>query len=252
MNIDTINLIALGWIGLAILLFPIQLWITAPYGRHLRPGWGPVIPSRAAWIIMEAVSPLIFVSLFLIGGANRLQSVWIVFGLWMLHYTHRSLIFPLRTRSHRQTPLVIVASAILFNTVNAGLNGYYLGEFAIGFPEAWGSDPRFLLGLGLFLGGAAINIWADDRLIALRRYKGAADYEIPKGGLFNYVSCPNHLGEIVEWTGFAVMCWNLPALSFAIWTAANLVPRSLSHHRWYRQTFAEYPNGRKAVIPHVV
>ena len=75
---------------------------------------------------------------------------------------------------------------------------------------------------------------------------------MPKGGLFRYVSCPNHFGEIVEWAGFAVMCWNLPALSFAVWTAGNLIPRSLSHHRWYREHFPDYPAERKAVIPFVL
>ena len=57
------------------------------------------------------------------------------------------------------------------------------------------------------------------------------------------------MGEIIEWSGFALMCWNLPALSFAVWTAANLIPRALSHHAWYRRTFPDYPPGRKAVIP---
>jgi len=66
------------------------------------------------------------------------------------------------------------------------------------------------------------------------------------------VSCPNLFGEIVEWSGFAMMCWNLPALSFAIWTAANLIPRAISHHRWYRQRFADYPAARKAVIPFIL
>ena len=70
--------------------------------------------------------------------------------------------------------------------------------------------------------------------------------------MFRYVSCPNHFGEIVEWAGFAVMCWNLPALSFAVWTAGNLIPRALSHHRWYRERFPDYPPERKAVIPFVL
>jgi len=38
---------------------------------------------------------------------------------------------------------------------------------------------------------------------------------------------------------------------FAIWTMANLVPRALAHHRWYRETFADYPPGRKALIPYL-
>jgi steroid 5-alpha reductase family enzyme len=31
-----------------------------------------------------------------------------------------------------------------------------------------------------------------------------------------FISCPNHFGEIIEWIGFAVIAWNLPALSFAV------------------------------------
>jgi 3-oxo-5-alpha-steroid 4-dehydrogenase 1 len=100
----------------------------------------------------------------------------------------------------------------------------------------------------VFVLGVAINLWADNRLIGLRA-PGKPDYTIPRGGLFEWVSCPNHLGEIIQWTGFAIMCWNLPALSFAIWTFANLVPRAVSHHKWYRKTFPEYPKDRRAVIP---
>jgi hypothetical protein len=44
----------------------------------------------------------------------------------------------------------------------------------------------------------------------------------------------------------------MPALSFAIWTIANLLPRALQHHRWYQQTFSEYPAERKAVIPFIL
>ena len=57
------------------------------------------------------------------------------------------------------------------------------------------------------------------------------------------------MGEVIQWSGFALMCWKLPALSFAIWTAANLIPRAWSHHKWYRTSFADYPQGRCAVIP---
>jgi hypothetical protein len=45
------------------------------------------------------------------------------------------------------------------------------------------------------------------------------------------------------------MAWNLPALSFAIWTFANLVPRALNHHNWYKDKFPDYPKNRKAVFP---
>lgn len=35
------------------------------------------------------------------------------------------------------------------------------------------------------------------------------------------------VGEIIEWIGFAVACWSLPAAAFAIYTIANLAPRAI-------------------------
>lgn len=252
MNIDTFNYLMLAWIALAILLFPIQLKITAPYGRHTHKKWGPVIPNKLGWIIMEIVSPLIFAGFFL-GGANiKTTPMWIFFALWMLHYINRSIIFPLRTRTTGKViPVTIVLSAIFFNIVNGGTNGYYLGSLADPYPANWLTDLRFLIGLLVFATGAFINLQSDQILLNLRK-PGETGYKIPKGGLFKYVSCPNHFGEIVEWTGFAILCWNLPALAFAVWTAANLIPRTLSHHKWYREKFEDYPEERKAVIPFLV
>jgi len=110
---------------------------------------------------------------------------------------------------------------------------------------------RFIAGLMMFCAGATINIWSDRRLVALRDHGAPHHYKIPQGGLFRYVSCPNHMGEILEWVGFALACWNLPAFAFVIWTAANLGPRAVARHRWYRPQFADYPKHRKALIPFV-
>jgi steroid 5-alpha reductase family enzyme len=107
---------------------------------------------------------------------------------------------------------------------------------------------RIFLGFLLFFGGAYINIRSDNILLRLRK-PGETDYKIPAGFLFRYVSCPNFLGEMIEWSGFAIMAWNVPALSFAVWTVANLAPRALHHHRWYLEKFSEYPKNRKAFIP---
>ena len=109
-------------------------------------------------------------------------------------------------------------------------------------------DIAFIL---LFLFGFIINIQSDNYLLSLRK-PGESGYSIPKGRWFGLVSCPNHFGEILEWTGFALMAWNLPAFSFAVWTAANLIPRAISHHKWYHAHFEHYPADRKAVIPYLV
>ena len=65
------------------------------------------------------------------------------------------------------------------------------------------------------------------------------------------MACPNYLGEIIEWAGFAIATWSLPGLAFALMTAANLVPRAGANWLWYRRTFPEYPPERKALIPRV-
>jgi len=178
--------------------------------------------------------------------------MWVFFALWTAHYINRSLIFPWRTHTQGKTmPIAIVGSAAAFNIVNAGLNGLYLGWWGEVYAVAWLMDPRFIIGLLVFLAGASINIWSDHRLIGLRS-GGRTGYSIPQGGLFKWVSCPNLMGEIIQWSGFALMCWNWPALSFAVWTAANLIPRAVSHHAWYRRTFPDYPADRRAVVPGLV
>jgi len=46
-----------------------------------------------------------------------------------------------------------------------------------------------------------------------------------------------------------LVAFNLPALSFLIWTIVNLTTRALDHHRWYIKEFPEYDKGRRALIP---
>lgn len=71
-----------------------------------------------------------------------------------------------------------------------------------------------------------------------------------QGGMFEYVSGANFFGEILEWFGFALACWSLPALAFALFTAFNTGPRGVQHHKNYLEKFkGEYPPQRAALIP---
>jgi hypothetical protein len=239
------------WIALAVIVFFISLRITAPYGRHTRTGWGPMVDNKIGWMIYESPSLFLVIILFYLGDAPKSNVVWIMFSLFCLHYVNRTIIFPLRIKTKgKKVPLGIVFSAFTFNIVNGSLIGYHLG-FAQQYKISWMNDPRFLAGILIFAIGMRINWQSDSALIQLRK-KDETGYKIPKNGLFEYISCPNHFGEIIEWFGYAVMLWALPALSFAIWTAANLIPRSLDHHGWYKDYFKEYPTKRKAIIPHIL
>lgn len=251
MSLIELNTYAVYWIMIAIILVPIQLKIVAPYGRHSHNKWGLMIDNKWGWVAMEIVSPLVLLY-FLLQASESFHGISIFIAcLWLLHYFNRSIIFPFRIKTKgKKMPLIIALSAIFFNSINAGLNGLYLGNYGHLYNEDWLMDGRFMVGLLIFLVGACINIQSDNILLGLRK-PNQQGYVIPKGGLFSYVSCPNHFGEIIEWMGFAILCWNLTALSFAIWTAANLIPRAIAHHQWYKEKFPDYPKGRKAVIPFI-
>ena len=238
-----------SWIALALIMFPVMLFIPAPYGRHTSRNWGPVMVNRLGWMMMESLSLIAFVIFFILSPEEKSLPLWIMFGLWVAHYVNRSIIFPLRIRtSGKVIPVLIVALGIIFNAINGWSNGWYLGSGLGNYQLSWLSDPRFISGLIIFLLGAWINISSDNILLRLRT-KTETGYKIPHGKMFKYISCPNHFGETLQWCGFAVLCWNLPALAFAIWTAANLLPRAIAHHKWYRETFPDFPKDRKAFLP---
>lgn len=243
--------ILFAWMGLALLIFFLLLRVTAPYGRHTSAKWGPAVDNRLGWMLMEA-PVLIVLWIFVLPHLQQLSlPAWIMIGLFCLHYLNRTFIFPFRLHTAgKKMPWLIVGSGILFNLVNGFSLGYYFSHYET-YTNSWFQDPRFILGLCLFFGGMMINWKADNVLIGLRK-PGETHYVIPRGWLFNYISCPNLFGEIIEWMGYALLCWNLPAAGFLFWTIANLLPRALSHHRWYKNRFTEYPAERKAVIPFVV
>jgi 3-oxo-5-alpha-steroid 4-dehydrogenase 1 len=249
MDRENFFLFVWSWAIMGLVIFVILLFVTAPYGRHSRKDWGPGIPNRLGWVIMELPSLVVFSLSFLLGPSRIQPATWIFFALYVFHYINRSLIYPLRTRtSGKEMPLVIALMAVFFNAINGFLNGTYFSSFARIYNLDWLSDARFIAGAILFFSGVVINWWSDQILLSLRK-GGRKGYSIPSGGLFRWVSCPNFLGEIIEWTGFAVMTWSPAALAFALWTFFNLIPRALDHHKWYRSTFPEYPSKRKAIIP---
>ncbi len=240
------------WLGLAVVSFVALLFITAPYGRHDRRGWGPTVGRRLGWLVMEA-PPVLVVAFCFAAGDRHTNPVALTFlGLWMLHYLHRDLVFPLRMGgAAKRMPWIVVGMGILFNAGNGYLQGRWLFSLSSPYPAWWFADPRFLIGTSLFLTGFAINLHSDGVLRRLRR-PGESGYRIPRGGLYRRLSCPNYFGEILEWTGWAVLTWSVPGAVFALWTAANLLPRAVAHHRWYREQFPDYPRRRKAVIPFVL
>ena len=198
---------------------------------------------------MEAGSPLIFAACFLAGTVPVTITTIIFLALWETHYVHRAFIYPFTRRGTTESiSLAVIVMGFSFNLVNGYLNGRYLFTFSPGYSAAWLMDPRFIIGIFLMVSGFIINRQADTVLRNLRGHD-ENDYKIPYGGLYRWISCPNYLGELMIWLGWAIGTWSLAGLTFAAWTAANLVPRAWTNHRWYKEQFPEYPAERKALIP---
>ena len=237
------------WIAVAFLTFLILLFFKpSTYGRHTNLK-RLSISNKWGWFLME-LPTLLIVVFFLLGSLDfNITTTCFIF-LYVIHYVNRVFVFPFRLNTKgKKIPVLIVVSAIFFNLVNVFFIGYYFGNFATGYDLNWLYSPQFIIGFSLFLTGAYINNQSDGILINLRK-ESENGYKIPHGGLFKYISCPNHFGEIIEWIGFAILTWSLPALAFALWTIANLLPRSIHHHKWYNENFDDYPKKRTAIIPY--
>mmetsp|Transcript_33674 Transcript_33674/g.49113 ORF Transcript_33674/g.49113 Transcript_33674/m.49113 type:complete len:254 (+) Transcript_33674:105-866(+) len=248
-DLETYNLLVKAWIGVAVLVFVVSQKITHPYGRHSKTTWGPMVDNRWGWFLMEMPVLIIFPLLFFLGNAEKSGPSYFLLVIYVLHYIHRALIYPWRLNTNgKKMPLLIMFSAVIFNFINASLLGYYFGFLGPKYPSTWFYSTRFMCGTVVFFAGVYINFRSDTILINLRK-PGEKGYKIPKGFLFEYVSCPNHFGEITQWIGYSILSLSLPAACFAIWTAANLTPRAFDHHEWYQQKFPEYPKERKALIP---
>ncbi len=245
------NGLIIGWFVLAAFIFLYLFFITAPYGRHQRAGWGPTINEKAGWVIMESPSVVAMILFFLYGNRTNHPVAISFLAIWLFHYLYRDLVFPFLLRGKKSIPVVIVASGVFFNCVNAYINGRWLFTLAPEYPISWLWNPKFIIGVILFFTGFAIH-FSSDRILRNLRKPGETGHKIPFGGLYAWVSCPNYFGEIIAWLGFTIATWSLPALAFFAWTIANLLPRALSHHKWYKEKFPGYPKERKAILPFIL
>lgn len=225
----------------------------APYGKLTSKSWGSItIPARLGWLIMESPSSIIFIIL-LLQSKNLGYGTIALFCVWQSHYFYRSFIYPFRSKHSTPLPLAIMFMSLAFQLINTYFQAgwifilapenLYSGNYLYSLP--------FILGLSIFIAGTIINRYSDFILKNLRK-PGEKEYKIPYGWLYKWISCPNYLGEIIIWLGWAIMLKSIIGFGFFIWTIANLLPRALSTHKWYLNKFPDYPKDRKAIIPYIL
>ena len=137
-------------------------------------------------------------------------------------------------------PIAIMAMGMVFNTLNGFMQGewiFYLSPEDMYTPE-WLATPQFIIGTLVFFAGMAINLHSDHVIRNLRK-PGDTKHYLPKKGMYRYVTSANYFGEIVEWTGFAILTWSMSGVVFVLWTMANLVPRANSIYKKYKVEFKD-------------
>ncbi len=252
MTLSDYHLILYFMAAMGLIVFISLYFVDAGYGKFRSNKWGYSVSNRLGWFLME-VPALVAVAVGCMGNTfNWLQVLFL--SMYAMHYVYRSFIFPFLLKGNSRMPLSIIAMGALFNSMNGGL----LCASVLMFPREGYATPmqyitgwNFWLGLAIFFFGMYTHMRADHTIRNLRK-PGDTRHYLPTGGLFDLVTSANYLGELLEWTGFAIMLANPAAWMFVWWTAANLVPRAHAINRRYREEFGEaLVAGRKRIIPYI-
>lgn len=253
-DIESFNMLLVVMSIIAVVVFVALYFVNAGYGIMYTRRWGPSVGNRTGWVLMEA--PVFIVMAVLWWMSDRRFEVvpLLIFLLFQLHYFQRSFVFPFMIKGHNKMPLAIVLLGVVFNVLNALMQGgwvFYVSPNGM-YDLNWLFTPQFIAGITIFFMGMAINLNSDSIIRHLRK-PGDNRHYIPRGGMFNYVSSANYFGELVEWTGFAILSWSWAGCVFVLWTFANLAPRAARIHDRYSQEFGEEFDKLKLrrIIPYI-
>lgn len=76
---------------------------------------------------------------------------------------------------------------------------------------------------------------------------------LPKGGLFKYVSSPHMTCEVAMYAVLYLLLHQNTSYIFCLaWVVTNQFSNALLTHKWYKETFSDYPKERKAFIPYLI
>lgn len=240
--------------AIAVAVFVCLFFVDAGYGKFYTERWGPSVNNKLGWVLMEAPVFVLMLAFYL-AWADRTAATPLVFLLlFELHYFQRSFIFPLMLKGNSRMPLAIVLMGVLFNSLNALMQGGWLFRLAPAglYDASWLRSPQFIVGTAVFLAGMAINLHSDHVIRQLRK-PGDTRHYLPGRGLYRYVTSANYFGEFIEWCGFALLTLSWSGAVFALWTFANLAPRAWRINRRYRNEFPDEmaAQPRKCMLPFI-
>ena len=74
------NIFLIVWLIVGLITFIYLFFENAPYGRHIKTGWGKEIPARLGWIVMESpcVVLMIFLTIIFYKNLNVVHYVFLI------------------------------------------------------------------------------------------------------------------------------------------------------------------------------
>jgi len=226
----------------AVLLGPLDYFEWLPM-RYSKFGTEKGVPSRLGMTILYGL-PLIVATvaaLPYLPSANTIQ--WIVYSIVMLHFAKRTFeVLFVHKYSGKIQPLtlsIIIFAYALMGGLISWLNVEPVAKM----------DFLFYLGIVSFLIGVLGNTYHHRLLANLRKEKDG--YFIPKGGWFEYATCPHYFFELLGWLGITLVSRHLFTVLVFIAMLGYLGARSIKTRQWYREHFKDYPADRKFMIPFI-
>ena len=118
------------------------------------------------------------------------------------------------------------------------------------------------IGLLAFLIGEFGNLYHHYLLSTLRKdsqknemkadIPAKSNYSIPKGALFEYVTMPHYLFELIAWLGIAIVAQDFNVFMVFASMFTYLLTRAKATKTWYLKNVENYPVERKFLIPFLI
>lgn len=124
------------------------------------------------------------------------------------------------------------------------------------FCRGWTEVARLTAGALLFAWAYREQYNANAALARARKRDGRVvtyDHRVIHGGLFDVVSSPQMLTEVVMYGAWYVVLYGGTGWKYVLlFVWGNQFELAVINHYWYRSKFPDYPRHRKAIIPYLL
>ncbi|XP_073127769.1 very-long-chain enoyl-CoA reductase-like [Henckelia pumila] len=153
---------------------------------------------------------------------------------WCFHYFKRIMeTFLVHRFSHATSPIANVFRNCAYYWTFGAWIAYYVNH-PLYTPV---NDLQMKIGFGFGLLCQISNFYCHLMLRNLRGSDASGGYQIPRGFLFNLVTCANYTTEIYQWLGFNVATQTIAGYVFMVVGAAKMTDWALVKHRRLEKLF---------------